>query len=357
MQMPLTQGTHSGRPRMYQGTSAGRRGSGFAGGQLALPTKVVTNTLGWMSNYTINYAYVVRRFKDRSDQALNIGQYVFIQRRSQPLGDKRLHTICNIVQVNQLLLGLATTNYLHYGETELDENGDEVVVDAQTAGRKILNEWAPLGVVCTETGYDVLAESGEQQPQERLINATVRGRVSTFNQWGKTSVRDGTSLYFILERRIPAGAVNPIDDTYRVGLKLNSPSKKVFGRPPNGDPRMDGSRTGWLAGPVTAPRAYWQFRAYANYKYSHPYFDEAEVEKHDGSQGFDDVWFAIYVGKVSSKGYVNTHGSDTHTARAHSEVNKLVTLPMYEIFCDSTSFSPEYDEVFNKGTKQVRRLV
>jgi len=304
MQTPLFQGKHSGRPQLYQGTSAGRRGSGFTGGQHAMPTKVVTNTLGWMSNYVINYAYVVRRFKDNSDQALNIGQYTFIRRRAYPLGDTRLQTICNVVQLNSLLRNLADRRQAPYNDQE--------------GGDLVINEWAPLGVVCTEVGYDVKAESGEQQPQERLINATVRGRVQVFNQWGKQSVRDGTTLFFILEWCKSDGG------TVREELILNkwplSKSKK------------------------TPDKGYWRFRAYANHKYLHPYLDPDEVSKHGSVCG--EHWFALYIGKVSSRGYLNTHGDDKHTAASHNDVNRLVTLPKYEIFADSINMCPEYIKCF-----------
>ena len=156
--MPLSQGPHIGRPNLYQGKSAGRRGSGFTGGSLSVPTKIVRNTLGWQSNYTINYAYVVRRFRNLSDQALNVGQYCFLRKHKQPLGDARLHTICNIVQLNDLLLRCAI------GGVDPRKYSDE------DAGLKILNEWTPLGVVATEVGYHPKEESARQISAEEHIS-------------------------------------------------------------------------------------------------------------------------------------------------------------------------------------------
>jgi len=85
---------------------------------------------------------------------------------------------------------------------------------------------------------------------------------------------------------------------------------------------------------ATAGSTYWQIRAYGNFKYQHPILDTATYGRHDGQLR---EWYAMYAGKVSSKGYMSTHGSGKHTLAAHTDVNRLVTLPKYEIFCDFNS--------------------
>ena len=62
MDMPLYQGSSQGRPELFQGTSAGARGAGFPYGPME-SSRVVNQTIGWQSNYTIPYAYVVRKVR------------------------------------------------------------------------------------------------------------------------------------------------------------------------------------------------------------------------------------------------------------------------------------------------------
>ena len=106
MDMPLRIGKTQGRPNLFQGQTPGVSGTAgngaFPFGPMN-PTKTVNQTMGWQTNYTINYAYVARKFKDDSDNALNVGQLVFLRRKPQPAGDKRLTTLANIVQVNHLM--------------------------------------------------------------------------------------------------------------------------------------------------------------------------------------------------------------------------------------------------------------
>lgn len=293
MQFPAKVGPHIGRPNLYQGKSSGRRGSGFTGGSLKAPTRVVRNTLGWQSNYTVNYAYVVRRFRNSGDQALNVGQYCFLRKHRAPLGDDRLHTICNIVQLNSLLLQMAISGR----NTKL--------YNSKEGGLCILNEWCGLGVVATEVGYNVLDESGADQPQERLINATIRGRVSTFNIWGKNGIVDGCPLWFILERKKIADVTS-----VQKRLILNGEYEKALVHAGTGDEDDDSNYC-------------WQLRAWADWKKKIP--DEEDV-------GGD--YHLMYVGRVSSKGYMHTHGSAAHITAAHNDVDRLVTLPKIEIFCD-----------------------
>ena len=293
MQFPNTVGPHIGRPNLYQGSSAGKRGSGFTGGSLSAPTKVVRNTLGWQSNYTINYAYVTRRFRNLSDQALNIGQYCFLRKHKQPLGDHRLHTVCNIVQLNDLLLRCAIGGI------------NPEMYSGQNGGYHILNEWTPLGVVATEVGYHPKDESGAEQPQERLINATVMGRVSTFNLWNKDAIVDGCPLWFLLERRLISDV-----SSQRKRLVLNGELEQRYEDPENRNIQYC-----------------WQFRAWGNYEKKFPRAEDAS----------STIWHSIYIGRVESKGYANPNGSQKHINEAHRDVDRLVTLPKISLFLDYDS--------------------
>jgi hypothetical protein len=57
------------------------------------------------------------------------------------------------------------------------------------------------------------------------------------------------------------------------------------------------------------------------------------VKKNLGIEDVTRCWPAR-LGRVSSKGYLYSFGHPDHTRRAHFDVNKLVTLPQFEIFVD-----------------------
>lgn len=284
MQFPLVQGPHIGKPNMYQGTSSGARGNGFTGSLTPMPNRTVRNTLGFMSNYSINYAYVTRRMRNLSDQSLNIGQYVFIRKFKHPLGNTKLYSMVNIVQLNQILAS-------ECGRSQFNTAAD------------ILDQWTPLGIVVGEVGYDVKSENGSQQPQERLINCTIAGRASCFNIWGKYAVQDGCPLYFKLEK-VRRNNLKPFQ------YKLNNPREEE---------------------PTIRCDDCWQFKAYANWK----------IPRHLIEKKKDEYY--IYVGRISSSGFSETCGSDDHTERAHTSIDKMVTLPQIEIFCDYDSSPPSVE--------------
>jgi len=175
--------------------------------------------------------------------------------------------------------------------------------NSKNGGLYILDEWCGLGVIATEVGYNALDESGAEQPQERLINATIRGRVSTFNLWSKDGIVDGCPLWFILERR-------RIKDVTSVQkrLILNGEYEKAI---EHTSEEGDGEYC-------------WQLRAWSNWKKKIPKREDME----------SDDYHVIYVGRVSSKGYMHSHGSAAHILAAHNDVDRLVTLPKIELFVD-----------------------
>ena len=296
MDVPLRQGTTQGRPDLFQGTSPGDRGPGFPYGTMA-PSRVVNQTLGFQSNHTIPYAYVVRRFKDKhgDDKSLNKGQFVFIRRRIMPLQAKKLYTIMNVPQMNHLLYECARTGV---DPAKYDPN------DPKSA-RRILDEWVPHGVVQGEIGGPTV-----DQPQERLVNLIVMGRTPVFNHWGERAIKDGTPLWFVL-RRMEVDATT--GRRYQVHLDDTTTRN------------TDGRRI-----------LCWQWQPYADYQYHHPFETDSPLrDKDDDDKDVNGARArAVYVGRVSSKGYLHTHASAQHTERATYDVNKLVTLPQFEMFVD-----------------------
>jgi len=295
MQMPLSHGPHYGRPSLFQGASPGTGGAGFSGVLPGMPTKVVNQTLGWPTNYTINYAYVVRKFKNRSDKSLNVGQYCFLRKHRQPMGDKRLHTVVNITQLNHLLYQCALK----------DQTARNIYTSEDPSG--ILDQWTPLGVIATQVGFHEQEDWGSDQPQERLINATIRGRVSTFNLWGGDATRDGTRLYFIL-RRVPCSTLHGTDKRIRI------------------DDEFEVDDAGGGGNQCHC----WQFIPWGNKMRAFPRLDADEDSDHADERGVR----ALYIGRVSSKGYLNSSGTKAHTQAAIYDVDRLVTLPQIELFVD-----------------------
>ena len=260
MNANLVQGTTKGRPNLYQGA---KPGTGALGG----PTRVVNQTLGWETNHTVNYAYVLRRFKSGFDRALRIGQIVFIRKTEPKAGqNERMFTLMNLPQMNYYLAKL-----------QAEKTG--------LTAAEILNEWAPHGIVQGEVGAD-------DQPQERLLNLTVAGRVRMFNVFGNAT--DGTPLYVILKKK-----------------KIASGKSKHFIVALNGNSEH-----------VNVPSNLWQFEAYADPEKHYP--DETTL----GDDGR-----AIYVGRVSHNGKFST-ATQLHIDSAHTDIQRHVTLPMMEIFFD-----------------------
>ena len=101
----LQQGSSKGRPSLYMGDSPGvggpTEGSGFPIGSMA-PTRVVNQTLGMQTNHTINYAYILRKFKSGFDQDLHQGQLLFVKKSAPVLG-QRMYTVMNLPQINYFL--------------------------------------------------------------------------------------------------------------------------------------------------------------------------------------------------------------------------------------------------------------
>jgi len=285
-----------------------------------MPVRVVNQTLGWSTNQTINYAYVARKFANRSDKALNVGQYVFMRREEKPMTDKRLKTIVNLTQINHLFYSLAKKHAADYETPEEGENAVSAQFGSESPD-KLLDSWTPLGVVATQVGFHEQQRWGDDQPQERVINATIRGRVKTFNVWGSEACKDGTRLYFVL-KRVPLNS--SLMQRQRKRVKLDDEyEEEVYGTVERNiaDSREE-------AGGV---RYCWQVEPFC----TRVGCAEEKFREKLRKKGHDPSSFRMwYVGRVSSKAYLNASSSQTHTHEARYDVNKLVTLPMIELFVD-----------------------
>jgi len=290
----LQPGSTKGQPSLYMGDNPGtekkndntglvgnasytRGGFPFGGMN---PSRVVNQTIGFQTNHTINYAYVVRRFKSGFDKALNVGQIVFIRKTRPPTeGNARMHTMMNLPQMNFYLAKLT-------------------LEDKAPTMNDILDEWAPQGIVQGEIGGDEA-----DQPQERLLNLTVAGRVRTFNIF-KDSCPDGTPLYLILKKvRMHLGSTD-VKETKTYGVALNG-----------------------TASHVDVPKYAFQFVGYADNDAHTP--NAAALRGDDGGA----YGTALYLGRVSHNArFAKT--TDQHTTSAHSDIQKHVTLPMLEMFVD-----------------------
>ena len=176
---------HTGsRPQLFQGTLPGTSGRNLA------RSAPVTNTLGWHTNGTINYAYVVRQLKGGVDKSLRAGQLVFLKVDTEPIGN-RLYTMLNVPMMN---------TYLRKMFEKLRRDPDETEFQNAMSIDAIAREWAPIGFIVGERGQEE-GVSG----LERLINVTVAGRALVSNMWYLNKpnhlvarVKDGMELYMEL---------------------------------------------------------------------------------------------------------------------------------------------------------------
>jgi hypothetical protein len=179
--------------------------------------------------------------------------------------------------------------------------------------QKIISEWFPLGIVCNEIGG-----ARADQPQERLLNVCIRGRTSVTNLWGQHAIRDGTRLWVVLYwSPTEGGAATDDGPTFRT--RLNEETDDHI--------RLDGGQPGC-----------WQFGCWADRLILHPTHGDATREhsfqKQYGIEAGDPLMWPICVGRVSSKGYLHSFGSDVQTKKAHTDVDQYTVLPQFEMFVD-----------------------
>jgi len=269
-----------------KGTSRSARGSDPF--NMMQPTRTVRQTLGFETNHTINYAYIVRRFKSGADLALNKGQLVFIRKSHPPEVGRHMYTIMNLPQMNF---------YIRKWQIESpDLNGNEIDI-----------HFAPHGVIQGEVGGRV-----EDQPQERLLNLTIMGRTRTFNVFGN-HVPDGTPLYMVLAK-VSTALLRGTLDTFVYAL--------------------DG-RSETLQGQGNGLDAVWCYLPYGNCET--PYPTKGSLATMLGkANGADDVemYKVYYLGRLHHHTMGQSKITDTQQRLSLSDVQRMVTLPMVEIFSD-----------------------
>ena len=181
----LHQGSSKGRPSLFMGESPGvggkTAGSGFPFGSMA-PTRVVNQTLGMQTNHTINYAYILRKFKSGFDQDLHQGQLLFIKKSAPALG-QRMYTVMNLPQLNFYLAKMQESR-----AAATNKSSDEAFLG------ELHNMFVPLGIMQGDAGVETTGRA-----QERLVNVTISGRIRAFNIWGN-ECPDGTPLYVVLQK-------------------------------------------------------------------------------------------------------------------------------------------------------------
>ena len=277
----LQQGSTQGRPNLFQGSGPGTgKFSGGSGNKTAAaggfpfgnmnPNRVVNQTMGFQTNPTINYAYIIRRFKSGFDQALNQGQIVFIRKCQPPVGS-RLYTMLNLPQMNFMLLKMA------------EMGGGEDTVE------NILAEWDVMGVIQGEVGGDL-----RDQPQERLLNVTVSGRARMFNVFGK-NCQDGTALYMLLKEK----TVQRTDVALSCTLALNGSTESVL---------------------LRDEATYLQFEPCGNC------LKPPRV-------GQDETKAILYMGRVSRNSKASSAPGGA-LVESVTNIQRMVTLPMVEVFLD-----------------------
>jgi hypothetical protein len=263
------------------------------------PSRVVNQTLGWPTNPTINFAYIIRPFKTGFDRALNKGQYVFMKKDQKVVGQK-MYTALNLPQLNFFLehyavkvmpkMGLKVPHSVMGVMGERDAT-DEDPIWSKTMGDAIHDQWAPMGVIQGEIGgedYD--------RPQERLINVTVSGRIRTFNIFGD-KCPDGTRVYMLLKRC-----------TY----KQHTPN-------PAWELSLDGGSLPSKAR-LKDDNVYFKFV---------PHAKVGEPPKVNTALGER----AYYIGRVSHNPKT-VYVPKNMAKNALYDLKRMVTLPMVELFCD-----------------------
>merc|ERR1712096_205662 len=120
------------------------------------------------------------------------------------------------------------------------------------------------------------------------------------NVWGSTACKDATPLWLVLEQ------INYDELAMRGRIHLN------------GAKLPNGATNGRTQG-----RCVWQWRAYADFTSPHPF----SADKGDNA-------LCVQVGRVSSKNYLSSHGTDACTKAAAYDIDQMVALPQIEIFID-----------------------
>ena len=150
--------------------------------------RVVSQTLGWMSNETIPYHWTIARWTNDLDKSIMNGQIVFLKcGDGTPLIRDRAYTMMNLPMCNYALYRDAIATQKS-DALENSTTGDAEVLE------EILKSYRPMGSVIN----DVNGNYDTSNNADRVINVCVSGRQTTFNVWG--DIHDGDYLYLKLEK-------------------------------------------------------------------------------------------------------------------------------------------------------------
>jgi hypothetical protein len=160
---------------------------------LSARPRIVTQTLGWMSNATIPYHWTIARWANDLDKNIMNGQIVFLKcDAGTPLLRNRAYTMLNLQMCNYSLyreeIARQRSNVLNGLNLEEEKQQPaEVLVD-------ILNAYRPMGTVIN----DVNGQPDTSNNADRVVNVCISGRQTTFNIWGE--LHDGDYIGLKLQR-------------------------------------------------------------------------------------------------------------------------------------------------------------
>jgi hypothetical protein len=189
----------------------------------------VTNTMGYLTNYSIPYARVLRAMIEKETMGYNQLYHIIVCKKEKrdPAMRRRGTSKARVYS----MLNIPAWNYYQAKYQPMPQTPEEVV-SAETFWS---SNWYIGGIVRTEEGEDI--DGSTPSGQERIFNLTIMGTTQTFNVWGP-HVRNTTRLFLIVKKVAvdgryvtrPMGADVqdlPMDDNER-GDRTNLPFQLVF---------------------------------------------------------------------------------------------------------------------------------
>lgn len=268
------------------------------------PNPMVSDTIGFQSNYWVPVAKMMRSFHRKYQDITQMGHLIITKKDRKPLTirrgkrnkeDSRRYSMLNITM----------WNYQQQSCEKMPESPDKVLTPHQ-----VWENWTIEGVVKSEEGTDT-PSGNYDEGKEQLLNNIIRGHVLTFNIWGK-DVAAGTPLWLILKKTAPR------DDGYvirNIGVDIediNGIGTKLTNRP---------------------------FQLF-------PYASATSPEPHDSVLNYEDEFgfvhrgIALYIGRSEKGSYSN---GERALKEIPFSINAIITQPQIFIFVDPDhSYDPNY---------------